>query len=102
MSRSRTRRAVAALALAALLASAIPARAASFAPGGLPLPHSWVRAWSWLTDLWSGDRLQGVATPEASAKGLRTTAPKPPKPKPPGGTTNGRPGDAGGGLDPDG
>jgi hypothetical protein len=103
MSRPRTRCTVAALVLGALLASAIPVRAASFAPGGLPLPDFWARAWSWLTDLWSGDRPQGVATPEAAAKGLSTASTKPPKPKPPAGTMTGRPGgDAGVGADPDG
>lgn len=104
MSRPRTRRCFAAILLVVLLASAIPAEAASFA-GGLPPSDLWARAWSWLKELWDGALPESGAAPEGSVKNDPLLPPLPP-PIPPacvecnGGAEGG--GDSGSGSDPDG
>jgi hypothetical protein len=101
MSRPRTHRAIAGIALAVLLATAAPARAAGFLEGALPPQDLWTRAWSWLMDLWvGGDRAQGPAVPATLEKG------SPGPPQHPQGQSPARPRDAhgeeGSGIDPDG
>ena len=102
MSRPSIRRTVAGLVLAALLATAAPARATGYqVTAGLQLGDLWSRAWSWLTDLWTGGGPAGAATPQNHSKALPGPPPKPPPGPPPPGL-RGTNGDQGSGVDPDG
>jgi alkanesulfonate monooxygenase SsuD/methylene tetrahydromethanopterin reductase-like flavin-dependent oxidoreductase (luciferase family) len=99
MSRFRARRAVAGWVLAALLVAA-PTRAAGFSEPALHLQDLWIRAWSWLTDLWTAHPpdVSALATQEKDCTGPPPPYPgDPPPPRP-----RGAQGDQGPGIDPDG
>jgi hypothetical protein len=103
MCRPSVRCAVAGLALAALLALAAPAGAASLRPTvGLSPLALWSGAWSWFTNLWTERSIaEPAAMPQASSKMVPGNSPPPP-PKPTSAGNRGGKGDQGPGVDPDG
>jgi len=93
------RRTLAGFALAMLLANAAPVGAAALRlPDGPGLQGLWSRAWSWLTDVWTGGSPERPAAPPSHGKEQPGPPPKPGLP--PG--ANGNRGDQGSGVDPDG